>query len=292
MTDHRVVEYFRNPGLEEPVLVMCLEGWIDASNAAALAARELLHHADDDPVATFEADELLDQRARRPVMTLDEGVITGLSWPTTEIRHTTDQTGSDVLLLIGAEPDQRWNAFTESVIDIALELDVRMIVGLGAYPAAVPHTRPTRVAITSASADSTAFLGGFIRGSLEVPTGVQTAIEVAGHEAGVPTLGLWAQVPHYLGGFGFPVASMALIDALHQVTGLHFPVPELADAAVDALRRIDSLVEGQSELAQLVEQLETGYDDTAPGESPMIGDLPSGDDIAAELLEFLRDQDD
>src|SRR4029453_11027347 len=98
------------------------------------------------PVASFDADPHLDHRARRPAMLLQDGVLASLTWPAIELRAASDAAGNDLLLLVGAEPDHQWRAFTRAIVELALELDTRMVVGLGAYPAPVPHTRPARLA--------------------------------------------------------------------------------------------------------------------------------------------------
>ncbi|MEZ5177076.1 MAG: PAC2 family protein [Acidimicrobiales bacterium] len=179
------------PALDSPVLVVVLEGWIDAGFAAGTAVATLLENLDTYPVATFDADTLLDHRARRPVLHLVEGVNTGLSWPGIELRAATDEAGNDLLLLLGAEPDHQWRLFTEAVVELAQDLGVRMVVGLGAYPATVPHTRPVTMSVT-ASTDELAAVSGLLRGSLDVPAGVQAAIEARCSELDLPAVGLWA----------------------------------------------------------------------------------------------------
>ena len=129
------------PDLESPVLVMVLKGWIDAGLGADGAADVLIDELDRHTVARFDADALLDQRARRPTMRLVDGVNTELTWEETELSWAKDASGNDVLLLLGTEPDHAWLAFSEQVVDLALDLGARMVVGLGAYPAPVPHTR-------------------------------------------------------------------------------------------------------------------------------------------------------
>ena len=169
-------ELHDRPSLDEPVLVMVLEGWIDAGYAATTAAQTLLAGVDSYPVATFDTDALLDHRARRPIMHLVDGVNTGLSWPSLELRAGTDQEGNDLLLLLGAEPDHSWRAFTEATLELAQGFGARMVVGLGAYPATVPHTRPVSLSVTAASADLAA-ASGLLRGTLDVPAGVQAVLE-------------------------------------------------------------------------------------------------------------------
>ena len=122
------------PELDRPVLVIGLEGWIDAGMGSANAMSALLTGADAETVASFDADRLLDHRARRPIMHLEDGLITGLTWPATELRAGLDERGADVAVLVGAEPDFEWLAFAEAVVELALELDCRSAVTLGAYP--------------------------------------------------------------------------------------------------------------------------------------------------------------
>ncbi len=167
-------ELHDRPSLDQPVLVVVLEGWIDAGFAAGRAMQTLLNELDTYPVASFDADALLDHRARRPVMHLVEGVNTGLSWPGIELRAGTDSAGNDLLLLVGAEPDHAWRQFIEAVLELAELFDVRMLVGLGAYPATVPHTRPVTMSVTAAT-EELAAVSGLLRGTLDVPAGVQAA---------------------------------------------------------------------------------------------------------------------
>ena len=142
-------EFVERPDLESPVLILALDGWIDAGLGAANARAAVLASLDPLTVATFDSDQLLDHRARRPTMHLVDGVVTGLTWPSVELQAASDASGGDLLLLVGSEPDHAWRAFTRSVVDLALELGARMVVGLGAYPAPVPHTRPTKLAATT-----------------------------------------------------------------------------------------------------------------------------------------------
>src|SRR5215472_12815643 len=135
--------------LEEPALVVCLEGWIDAGIGAAAAIAALLTSRTTELVARFDSDVLLDHRSRRPTMRIVDGINTGLTWPQIELRRGTDDGGRDLLFLVGAEPDLRWNAFTNDVVALAQRSGVRLGVGLGAFPAPVPHTRPVRLATTA-----------------------------------------------------------------------------------------------------------------------------------------------
>jgi hypothetical protein len=283
-------ELHDRPSLNDPVLIMVLEGWIDAGYAATTAAQTLLKGLDTFPLATFDADALLDHRARRPIMHLLEGVNTGLSWPGLEMRAGTDLEGNDVLLLLGSEPDHAWRAFTDAALGLAQEFGTRMVVGLGAYPATVPHTRAVTLSVTATTEDI-AIGTGLLRGTLDVPAGVQAAIERRCDELDLPALGLWAQVPHYVGGDAspYPAASLALIRQLEQTAGLSLPVGSLPEDADATRLRIDEALAANPEHLAMLHALEERHDEISPGGAAP-GSLPSADELAAEVERFLRDQ--
>ena len=264
-----------------------LEGWIDAGYVAGSARQLLLDRLTTEPVARFDADDLLDHRARRPVMHLVDGVNTGLTWPSIELSAATDLAGNDLLVLHGAEPDHSWRAFTSAVVDLALGLEVRLIVGLGAYPAPTPHTRPTMLSVT-AGTDELAETSELLRGTLDVPAGVQAAIEHHATEVGIPTLGLWAQVPHYAAGMSYPAGVLALLEQVQRVSGLTLPEDGLAEEALASRNRLDSIIAGNPEHQDMVSALEREVDAQAPVGPP--ANLPTGDELAAEVERFLRDQ--
>ena len=289
-----LVELHDHPPLSTPVLVVALEGWIDAGSAGAGAATSLIDAMDTELVAGFDTDLLLDHRARRPVMALVEGHMTQLTWPSIELRATVDGDGNHLLLLVGAEPDHMWGRFSKAVCDLVLDLDVRMVVGLGAYPAPVPHTRDTRLALTSPSGALVESFTGFFRGTVDVPAGVQAAIEVQTHEAGIDSLGLWAQVPHYISGMPYPAGSLALVDGLSRVAALNLPTVGLAEEAASTRFRLDEMVSGNAQHEEMIRQLEEAADSAPSGDAlgELGGPLPTGDELAAEFQQFLREQGD
>lgn len=284
-------EFHERPDLESPVLVLATEGWIDAGGAAALAAATLLDDAETTPVVTFDADALLDHRARRPIMHVEAGRNTGLTWPSIEIVALSDPAGHDVLVLRGAEPDHQWRAFADAVVALALELGVGLVLGLGAYPAPVPHTRPSRLAST-ATEPSLADRVGFIRTTVDVPAGIHGAIEERCAEVGLPAVGLWAQVPHYASGMAYPAAALALIEKVNELANLSLPTGDLASEAATVRARLDALVAESAEHVELLRQLEANADslgaDDVGGVRPE--ELPTGDELAGEIERFLRDQ--
>lgn len=280
--------YERHPHrpLVDPVLVMALDGWIDAGSAAAGAGAAILTGLEVEPIATFDVDELLDHRARRPVVTLVAGVNEGLSWPSIELGAAHDLNGRDLLVLAGPEPDHSWRAFAHAVLALAEELGVTMMLGLGAYPAAVPHTRPTQLSIT-ANSEELAGRWSYLRGTLEVPAGTQAVIERFAEDRGIDAVTLWAQVPHYASAGPYPAASLALLAGAEAVTGLALPRSDLPAEADDVRGRLEAAVAGNQEHTAMVRGLEVEAD-----EAEGTAELPSGDELAAELERFLRDEGD
>ena len=275
------------PEVSEPALVVALEGWIDAGYAAAGAMAHLKASLDSTTVATFDGEELLDHRSRRPVMHLVEGVNTGLSWPTIELRHGRDLDDRDVLLLTGAEPDVRWRAFVADVLELAGRLGTRIVVPMGAYPAPVPHTRAGRIA-TTATSKELALRVGSVQGNLDVPAGVHGALEEASAAAGLPAVGVWAQVPHYVAAMQYPAASAELIDAVSLATGLRLDSSALHEAGRALRGWLDELVAANDEHAQMVTALEAHYD-AEEGARPATL-LPSGEQLATEIERWLRNR--
>jgi proteasome assembly chaperone (PAC2) family protein len=279
------------PDLESPVLVVVLDGWIDAGLGAQQARACIEEQIDPVLVADFDTDTLLDHRARRPTMQLVDGVHAGLEWPAIELKAATDGAGNEFLFLVGAEPDHQWRAFSEAVGDLAMEFGVRLVAGLGAYPLPVPHTRPPALASTATSREL-AELVGRVGGTVAVPAGVQAAIESRCGEIGLPAVGLWAQVPHYVAAMPYPAAAIALIEGLRRVAGLELEPRGLDELTKAARARIDELVAQNEEHVQMVAQLEAQADAEADGlgAAGSLGPLPSGDELAAELERYLREQ--
>jgi proteasome assembly chaperone (PAC2) family protein len=276
------------PSLQSPVLVMGLEGWVDAGLGGAAAMAALLGSIETEVVATFDTDLLLDHRSRRPTQRIVDGVLEALTWPELQLRSGTDGAGNDLLFLVGPEPDHQWRAFTNAIVGLSSDLGVRMAVGVGAFPAPVPHTRPVRLAAT-ATLPELAVRVGFIPGTRELPAGVHAALLKGFHLIGVPALSLWARVPHYVAGMPYPAASAALVSGLAAVADLTLDSSELEEAATLTRQRIDELISQSDEHVAMVRGLEAQMDSEEEAPPPLqIDDIPTGDEIAAELERFLR----
>jgi hypothetical protein len=253
------------PMLHEPVLLVMLTGWIDAAGAAAAAADAFSKECETSPILRFDDDTFIDFRARRPVMALRDGVNTDLTWPSIELRAGRSSSGRDVLVLVGPEPDMAWHRFARLVSDISVELGVTRMIALGAYPFAAPHTRAPRLSCSSPSTDVLATVT-FARSSVDVPAGIAAVLEHALHARKIPTLGIWAQVPHYVVAMPYPAASVALLDGVTEVTGIELAASELRAAVVPQRERIDATIEGNAEHLGMLRQLEELHDATTDGE--------------------------
>jgi predicted ATP-grasp superfamily ATP-dependent carboligase len=275
--------------LSRPIMVVALEGWVDAGLGASAAVADLLTASPTALVASFDTEPLIDQRARRPIARLEDGVTTELTWPAIRVVAGKDRVGADILFLTGPEPDFRWPTFIDAVVGLVQILDVRTVVGFGAFPAPTPHTRPVRLAST-VPPHSVELAGrvGTVRGTLEVPAGVQAALEVALGQAGVPVIGLWARVPHYVSAMPYPEASAALIEGLCSVTGTVLDSSSLREAAEASRRQVDELIGANPEHLEMVRRLESALDSEEVPPVVLDSDVPSGDEIAAELEQFLR----
>jgi hypothetical protein len=277
--------------LSGPVMVVSMEGWVDAGMGASAAVAELLEASPTDLVATFDTELLIDQRARRPVARLEDGITTDLTWPTITLAAGKDRAGADLLYLTGPEPDFRWPTFINEVVGLVQELGVRTVVGLGAFPAPAPHTRPVRLAST-VPPQSAHLAGrvGTVQGTLEVPAGVQAALEVSLGIAGIPVIGLWARVPHYVSAMPYPEASAALIEGLCAMTGMVLDSSSLRSAGELSRQQVDELIGSNPEHLEMVRRLETAVDSEEVDPLTLGDDVPSGDEIAAELEQFLKNQ--
>jgi hypothetical protein len=283
------------PELQRPLLIIHLEGWIDAGGAARLAIDTVIDECDAEPVAVFDDDTYIDFRARRPTMQLMEGRNTVIEWPHITVSAGRDLAGHDVVVLHGPEPDMAWHRFAAEVGDLARQLGVTAMAHLGAYPFATPHTRPSRLSVTTPSEDVLRRVP-FLRSTLDVPAGVCGVLEQVLHTEGIPTLGIWAQVPHYAASMASPAGAVALLDGLRTAVDL---VVDGADVRAEALaqrRRIDELVAGNDEHRALIDQLERVHD-ASPAvagevETPSAPfRMVSAEELGKEVEEFLREQD-
>ena len=283
-----LVTVHQEPDLVDPVLVITLDGWVDAGYGMRHATEIMVQPDDAVLVASFDSDLLVDHRARRPTMTVRDGRVDDISWPAIQLQVVSDLDQQEFLMLHGPEPDFRWQAFCAAVDELMQRLGIVRVVSLGAYPAAVPHTRPVQLSATGTSQDLIERFGS-PSGTLEVPAGISAALAKRFEAAGLETVSVWAQVPHYAAGSPFPAATAALFQGLRAVTELRFdPAPLIAEG-LEVSRRLDTMIAQNASHKRLLGQLESAYD-SSMGEQG--NEIPTGDELAEELERFLRDQDE
>jgi predicted ATP-grasp superfamily ATP-dependent carboligase len=280
-------------------LVLVLDGFLDAGNAAARAARHLIDLSGSlggPVVATFDVDELHDYRARRPPMSFVRDHYESYDAPRLVARLLRDTGGTPYLLLHGPEPDVRWEAFAEAVREVVERFGVTRVVGMGAVPMAVPHTRP--IAITQ-HANNVELLSGDSRwrGELRIPSSAQALLEVRLGEWGHDALGFVAHIPHYLAQLEYPRASAALLEHVERAGRLTIDLSLLNEEAREREAEITRYLAANEEVNEVVTALEQQYDAFTraedSGSSLLAGDqpLPTGEEIGQQFEQFLAGLD-
>ncbi|MDT7549772.1 MAG: hypothetical protein QOE84_2166 [Actinomycetota bacterium] len=281
------------PELGRPVLIQALDGFIDAGGAKRLAREHLLSTYESQVVATFDVDQLLDYRARRPAMLFVEDHWESYDDPQLAIHLIHDAVGTPFLLLAGPEPDVQWERFTTAVRMVIDRLGVRLTVGLNAIPMGVPHTRPTGVIAHGSRKELIAGYEPWVN-AVQVPGTAGHLLEYRLGQSGYDAVGFAVHVPHYVAQAEYPAASAALLTEVSKVSGLALPLDALLEAAVTTRAAIDEQVAGSPEVAAVVQALENQYDAFIAGrESTLLVDdsqLPTADELGAELERFLAEQ--
>jgi proteasome assembly chaperone (PAC2) family protein len=275
------------PELEKPVLLAAFRGWNDGAQAASLAAGYLAKTWDAEQFAEIDPEDFFDFQATRPHVSLEDGLARRIEWPETGFYHARPEgLDRDVVLLLGIEPNLRWRTFTELVVGLARELEVELMITLGALLADVPHTRPAPVTGSATDSELVERLG-LSASRYEGPTGIVGVLHDACREAGIPSASLWAAVPHYVSLTPSPRAAVALCERLGSLIGVDIDVDELEEAAQSYEEQVSEAVASDEETASYVEELERRSDSIEEST-----DLPSGDALAAELTRFLRERDE
>jgi predicted ATP-grasp superfamily ATP-dependent carboligase len=276
------------PELREPVLVAAFRGWNDGGQGATLACGYLGRQWGAERFADIDPEGFVDFQATRPHVSLDEGLTRRIEWPENAFYQAgIPDLDRDAVLLLGVEPNFRWRAFTDVIVDLARELDVSLVVTLGALLADVPHTRPAPV--TGSASDPTLVDQlGLQQSRYEGPTGIVGVLHDACKSAGLPSASLWAAVPHYVSLAPSPRAARALVERLGDLLGTDIDTAELVEAEEAYAAQVSEAVSSDAETAAYVEELERRSDSA---DEISEENLPSGDSLAAELTRFLRERD-
>jgi predicted ATP-grasp superfamily ATP-dependent carboligase len=276
-----MIEFETLPELVDPVLVCAFEGWNDAGDAATDAVEHLREVWTAQPLAELDSEDYYDYQVNRPHISLDDSGVRNLTWPTTRIYVARLPLATrDIVLVHGVEPNMRWRHFTDEVLGFAAELDVTMVLTLGALLSDSPHTRPIPVTGTATDAGTARSLG-VEPSHYEGPTGIVGVIQDACHHRGLPAVSLWAAVPHYVASAPSPKATLALVRRVEDLLDVPVPLGDLVEEARSWEIGVDELAEEDEEIADYVRQLEEARD---------AADLPeaSGEAIAREFERYLR----
>lgn len=283
-------------GTSAVTMVVALDGFLDAGNAAGRAVQHLVDLSEGPVVATFDVDQLHDYRARRPPMSFVRDHYAGYDAPRLVVRLLRDTGDTPYLLLHGPEPDNRWEAFCRAVRDVVEQLGVTRVVGIGSVPMAVPHTRP--IALTPHANDPSLLTSESPwRGELRIPSSAQALVEIRLGEWGHDAMGFVAHVPHYLAQLDYPLAAAALLEQVEVAGRLTIDLSGLRAEAADKEAEIAGYLEGNPEVAEVVAALERQYDAferaEESGNSLLAADqpLPTGEEIGRQFEQFLAGLD-
>jgi predicted ATP-grasp superfamily ATP-dependent carboligase len=279
--DH--VTFEQEPDLEAPTLICAFTGWNDGGEAASTAATYLKDRWSADLLASLDPEEFFDFQVTRPTVKLVDGVTREIEWPANEF-YRARPGGQDVVVFLGIEPNVRWRTFTGLIIETAKRIGAGSIVLLGAFLADVPHTLPSPV--TGSAADKAeAERLELSSARYEGPSGIVGVLHDAAARAGLSTVSLWAAVPHYLPSGPNPKAALALVKKLSAYLEIPVATDTLERAATTWEAQVSEMIQENEDLVGYVRRLEE-----QAGESLDLGEVPSGDALAAELERFLREQ--
>jgi proteasome assembly chaperone (PAC2) family protein len=280
--DH--VRWDNHPNLRRPVLIAAFEGWNDAAESASTAVEYLGSTWNERAFASIDPEEFYDFTVVRPQVRLVDGSMREIDWRTTRFAAASP-TGSvhDVVLGHGIEPNNRWRTFCDNVIGVAQELDVELVLTLGALAAEVPHTRAVQVTGTGSDPELIEALG-LRRSRYEGPTGIVGVLHTRFAEAGIKSASLWAAVPHYVSQQPSPKATLALARRASQIIGATLDATDLEIAVASYERQVNEMIEADEDIASYVHGLEEVIDEDE------IALDPDRFDIAAQAERFLREQ--
>ena len=283
--------------LEPGPMIVAFDGFFDAGMAQRLLVDHLLEASEPTVVASFDVDDLIDYRSRRPVITFDANRYTDYNDPALVLYHLTDRDGQSYYVLTGPEPDYRWEAVVSAVTTIMDDVGISLAVHAHGIPMAVPHTRP--VGMTVHGSDER-LIGEHkpVFGTVQVPASLAALLELRLGESSRDAVGFSLHVPHYLAQSTFHDAALTGLTAIVDCTGLNRPTAALAAAAREGRLQIEREVQENDEVREAVEARERHYDlphrrlERPSRHAGAGANIPSADEIGADFEDFLRTVDD
>jgi predicted ATP-grasp superfamily ATP-dependent carboligase len=275
------------PDLRRPLLIAAFQGWNDGGKGATLGGSFLAKQWGAESFGEIDPENFYDFQAVRPNVSLEDGLTRKLEWPSNTFLHAPiPALDRDAVILLGVEPNLRWKTYSALVLELVRELEVELVITLGSLLADVPHTRPAPVS-AAASDPSLVEELGVEPSRYEGPTGIVGVLLDACRQAGIPSVSLWAAVPHYVSLAPSPRAALALCRRLGELIGTDIDVAELEQAGEEYSEQVTEAVASDAETAAYVEELERRVDLMEAAE-----ELPSGESLAAELTRFLREREE
>ena len=279
------------PTLNRPILVLAFAGWNDAGDSATFAAQFLSQRLGAHTFASLDPETFYNFVEKRPQVRLRNNE-REILWPANEFSYARDaRLVQDVIVGIGVEPHLRWRAYIDSILQVVQQCQVELVVTLGALLADVAYSRPVRIT-GSASDPALAQRLHLSTSRYEGPTGIVGSLNDACKRQGLPAISIWANVPHYISASPNIKAALVLVRRVFTLLDFSADLNDLESAASDFDRRVANVLASDAKVAEYVRRLEErDEDEDEEEEYPGNTDaLPSGEDLARELEEFLREQ--
>ncbi len=264
------------------VVIAAFGGWNDAAQSATDALEHLLDVWQSEEVIDLPGDDYYDYQFNRPEVSIGIAGDREVAWPGTTIFRATTDTLPDtkIYLVHGVEPSMRWKQFCA---DILAQIEIgesTVLVTLGALLADVAHTRAIPVSGTTSNTQLQT-VTGFEASHYEGPTGILGILQSEFEVQGIPSVALWAAIPHYVASPPCPKATLALIRGLEDLLDTSIPVTELVEEARAWQLGVEELATEDEEISEYVRSLEESQDTAELPEA-------TGEAIAREFERYLR----
>jgi proteasome assembly chaperone (PAC2) family protein len=275
------MEIYSLPALRDPILIAAFQGWNDAAEAASKAVEYVLTLWPSQLIAEVESEEFYDYQVNRPQVSLDDDGERELTWPTTTVHAiSVPEFDRDLIIVTGVEPSMKWRTFVGEILSLGEDLNISLVISLGALLADVPHTRPIPITLSAANG-ALAKKFDIEMSRYEGPTGILGALQDGCNARDIDSVSLWAAVPHYVSAPPCPKATLALLNRLEDVLSLNIDEGELPDDAHAWELGATQIAEEDSEISEYIQSLEETKDATELPEA-------SGESIAREFERYLR----
>ena len=276
------------------VLLYAFSGAIDSGDIGGMIIEQLLHALPHEEVARFALETVLDYRARRPRITIENWTMTDMRYPSCTLERITDYSGRQILLLRGLEPDINWEDFSLAIFEVCQKMGVKQAVDLMGIAANIPHTRIPFINQTSPNPDilppQTEMPGTFI-----ITASFGQYLQMLFQMIAVQARGIVVGVPYYLADGQYPPGAVSAIQYLSETLNLDLPMGDLEAASTQMIKEVSAQLDENPEAKELIEKMEQHYDEALtqpwgelhPKSLAESVDSRSGDAIAERIERFL-----